>query len=136
MRRRCLRRIQLSMKSDCDYVRLRIGLLSAPLPPIAAASRRALFFLLLNLPTLGARMGLLGSLAPLRTLDFGLASGFGALLLGAGLASFFLKGATTPSGNSLARFGFALKSRFSECFGRSSDLRRSGRRSFGASPSG
>ena len=63
------------MKSDCDYVRLRIGLLSAPLPAIAAASRRALFFLLLNLPTLGARMGLLGSFAPLRTFDFGLAAG-------------------------------------------------------------
>ena len=30
------------------------------------------------------------------------------------------KGATTPSGKSLARFGFALKSRFSECLGRSS----------------
>ena len=134
MRRWGPRRIYLCSQLDRVYVRLRIGLLSAPLPAIAAASRRALFFLLLNLPTLGARIGLLGSLAPLRTLDFGLASGFGALLLGAGLASFFLKGATTPSGNSLARFDFALKSRFSECFGRSSDLRLSGRRSFVASP--
>ena len=81
------RRIYVCSQPDRVYVRFRIGLLSAPLPAIAAASRRALFFLLLYLPTLGARMGLLGSLAPLRTLDFGFAAGFGALLLGAGLAS-------------------------------------------------
>lgn len=136
MRRWGPRRIYVCSQPDRVYVRLRIGLLSAPLPAIAAASRRALFFLLLYLPTLGARMGLLGSLAPLRTLDFGFAAGFDALLLGVGLASFFLKGATTPSGKSLARFGFALKSRFSECLGRPSDLLRSGRCSFGASPSG
>ena len=117
MQRWGFRRIYLCSRLAGVYVRLRIGLLSAPLPAIVAASRRALFFLLLYLPTLGARMGLLGSLAPLRTLDFGFAAGFGALLLGAGLASFFLKGATTPSGKSLARFGFALKSHFSECLG-------------------
>ena len=69
MRRWGFRRIYLCLWRDRVYVRLRIGLLSAPLPAIAAASRRALFFLLLYLPTLGARMGLLGSLAPLRTLD-------------------------------------------------------------------
>jgi len=81
MRRWGLRRIYVCSQVDCVYERLRIGLLSAPLPAIAASSRRALFFLLLYLPTLGARIGLLGSLAPLRTLDFGLASGFGALLV-------------------------------------------------------
>ena len=73
---------------DRVYVRLRIGLLSAPLPAIARP-RAGFVLLLLYLPTLGARMGLLGSLAPLRTLDFGFAAGFGALLLWAGLASFF-----------------------------------------------
>ena len=109
MRRWGFRRIYVCTQPDRVYVRLRIGLLSAPLPAIAAASRRALFFLLLYLPTLGARMGLLGSLAPLRILDFGFATGFGALLLGAGLVSFFLNGGNHTFGQILGTFWFCLE---------------------------
>ena len=119
------RRIYVVLWLDRVYVRLRIGLLSAPLPAIARP-RGGLcsFCCCICQPWVHAWvcLGHLPLCAPW-TLVF---CRFWCAVAWAGLASFFLKGATTPSGKSLARFGFALKSRFSECLGRSSDLRRSG----------
>ena len=82
---------------------VRFGAEKPPLPDGAPSVRRALFFLLLNLPTLGAKPVPAGFLAPARFDDWG-DLGSNPPSGPTDLRGFFLIGVTTPSGRSLTGF--------------------------------